>query len=367
MMKLNRLDRYLGGEFIKGFILALIGLLLVFLSVSINEALKIESKQPKYLLYMYLLTTIPQLIVTITPAAIMFSVCFVVAQFTMARELVAIFASGISFYRAVAVIFVFSFLLSAALIVFQNYVVVPSNRISLEYLENYRKNAKRKIDAIWQRSFRGRKAFYFVQYLDRESHRIMGGFHILFFDPETTPPRPVRMIEAKSAVLTGNREWRLQLVRETLFDETLNVAGVKLHLELPVILDEDLSFFTRPRRDPSELDLAGLLDEIQRLESAGFSATEYRVHFHATIAFPFMCFIVAIVGSIAGNMGSLRSGGPLIRALLLSTATIFFYIVSIRIGQNLGENHIVPPYVAGWAPTTVFALISVVLVIKHRR
>lgn len=366
-MKLNRLDRYLGGEFIKGFLLALLGLLLVFLSVSINEAMKIESKQPRYLLYMHLLTSVPQLVVTITPAAIMFSVCFVVAQFTMARELVAIFAAGISFYRAVAVIFGFAFMLSLVLIAFQNYVVVPSNRVSLDYMEQYRKNTKRKLDVVWQRSFRGKQAFYFVQYLDRENNRIMGGFHILFFKPDTTPLRPVRMIEAKNAISMGDRDWKLQLVREIFFDEKLNVKDVKLHVELPITLDEDLSFFTRPRRDPSELNLAELLDEIESRESAGFNATDYRVHFHATIAFPFMSFIVAVVGAIAGNMGSLRSGGPLIRALLLSTATIFFYITSIRIGQNLGENNILPPFVAGWAPTVLFAVISVVLVIKHRR
>ncbi len=366
-MKLNRIDRYLGGEFVKGFLLALFGLLLVVFSLSVNEAMKIESKQPKYFLYMHLLTTIPQLMVTVTPAAIMFSVCFVVAQFTMARELVAIFASGISFYRAVAVIFVFAFILSLFLIVFQNYVVVPSNRASLEWLEQYRKNTKRKLDVVWQRSYRGKRAFYFVQYLDREENRIMGGFHILYYRPGTVPLKPLRMIEAKEAIYTGDRSWTLKLARESFFDEDLNVREVKLHVELPVTLDEDLNFFTRPRRDPSELNLAELLEEIETREQAGFNATDYRVHFHATIAFPFMSFIVAIVGAIAGNMGSLRSGGPLIRALLLSTATIFFYIVTIRLGQSLGENNILPPFVAGWASTAVFAAVSVVLIIKHRR
>ena len=366
-MKLRILDRYLGGEFVKGFILALLGLLLVFLSVSINEALKIESKQPKQLLYMHLLMTVPQLVTTIAPAAIMFSVCFVIAQFTMARELVAIFASGVSFYRAVAVIFAFAFVLSLGFIAFQNYVVVPANRISLDYLEQYRKNTKRKLDAIWQQSFRGKQAFYFIQYLDQSSNRIMGGFHILYFDKDDSLLRPLHMIEAKNAVSTGDHSWNLQLVRESFFDSDLKLKDVKLHVELPVILDEDLNFFTRPRRDPSEMSLSELRDEIRIREASGYSATDYEVHYHATIAFPFMCFIVAVVGAIAGNMGSLRSGGPLIRALLLSTATIFFYIMTIRIGQNLGENQILPSFVAGWAATIVFAAIAVVLIIKHRR
>lgn len=366
-MYIRKLDRYFGGELVKGFLLALFAFIIIFLSVTLNDAMKIETKEPKQLLYLYLLTTIPSLIALSAPAAIMFSVCFTVAQFTSARELVAVFASGVSFYRAIAFILGFAFLVSILLVAFQEFVVVPSNQISTDYLTQYKKSSRKKLDVVWQRSFRGKQAFYFMQYLNAEKKEVLGGFHILFFKPNTNPLKPVRMIEAKTAKLVDNYDWQLQLVRETFFNDDLSIQDVKLHVELPVHLTDSIDFFLRPRRDPQEMTLKELNQEIKVLENDGFSATLYQVRFHSTIAFPFMCFIVAVVGSVAGNMGSLRSGGPLILSLLLSTATIFFYMLSIRIGQNLGENDIVSPFVAGWAATIIFGVIAIGLVIHHRR
>lgn len=362
---MRRLDRYFAGEFVRAFALALIGLVVVFLSMSILEAMRIESRQPKHLLYLHLAYGIPQTMVFVTPAAVMFSVCFTVAQFTMARELVATFASGISFYRSTAGIYVFALALSMGLIFFQNFAVIPANRASQEYLDRYKKNSKKKVDVVWQKSVRGKHAFYFMQFFDRETNEVKGGFHVLLLRPGSD--KPERMLEAKSARHVGGHQWNLSIVRETLFDEELNIVGVKPHMTYPLEVEEDISFFLNPMRNPAEMDIFELREEIRLREAAGLSAVPYQIHLHATLAFPFMCFIIAVVGAIAGNMGSLRSGGPLIRSLLLSTATIFFFQVSIQLGQNLGENGILPPWVAGWGATMVFAGVAAVLVRRHRR
>lgn len=359
------LDRYFAGEFVRAFALALAGLVVVFFSMAILEAMRIESRQPKSLLYLHLFFSLPQTAVFVTPAAVMFSVCFTVAQFTMARELVAAFASGISFYRATAGIYVFALALSITLILFQNFVVIPSNRTSQEYLDRYKKNTKKKLDVVWQKSVRGKHAFYFMQFFDREANEVKGGFHVILLREGTD--RPERTLEAKSARHLGGHAWELSLVRETIFDENLNVTAVKAHEQYSLEVEEDISFFLNPMRNPAELDLSELREEIRLREAAGLSAVPYQIQLHATLAFPFMCFIIGLVGAIAGNMGSLRSGGPLIRSLLLSTATIFFFQVSIQLGQNLGENGLIPPWIAGWGATFVFACVAAILVSRHRR
>lgn len=357
------IDRYIGKEFVFGFLLAVFGLTLMFMSMTVLETLGMESNQSKDYLYKYYLYMIPQTIVFVIPAAMMFSVCFIVAQFSNAREMVACFSAGISFYRVIMPILIFAMLVSLMIVPFQNYIVTPSNRAASENMNQYRKNTRTMENVVWQTNLKGKEGYYFVYFFDREKDRIIGGFHIM----EMNGKVPRRMLQARQAYYNEDGSWTLKLVKDVHFRDDLTVEKTDLKPEMNITLPEDKNFFANPMRDPNELSFGELIDEIEFRESNGFTAVPYRVQVHASLSFPFMCFIVALVGAIAGNMGSLRSGGPLIRALLLSTATIFFYQLAFRIGQNLGETGILPPFAAGWGPTGFFALAAVYLIHKNRK
>ncbi|MCB1167669.1 MAG: LptF/LptG family permease [Leptospiraceae bacterium] len=345
------LDRYIGLEFLKAFGLALLGLTVVFLAFKIIELQKIDSAEPKELLRLHYLYSIPQIAIFVTPAAMMFSVCFVVAQFTMARELVAVYSCGTSFYRAVLPIYVVATIVSVGSIVAQDQMVTPANRKAQDYLAQYKKNSRQSRDIVWQRNVRGKEGFYFIYFYDRTKKRIIGGFHYMQVNDSN---RPTRLIQALSADYNEDGSWTLKLVKDIHMDEKLHVTDTKLLPELTIRFPESLEFFSNPQTNPEELSLSELVKEIEFRKQYGFSTVQYEVHFHRSLSFPFMVLIVAVVGSVAGSMGSLRSGGPLIRSLLLSTATIFFYQIAFEIGENLGKAGIVSPAIAGWGPTAIF-------------
>ncbi|MCB1138902.1 MAG: LptF/LptG family permease, partial [Leptospiraceae bacterium] len=277
---------------------------------------------------------------------------------------VAIYSAGTSFYRAVLSIYVVAIMVSVGTIVFQDRVVTPSNRQAQDYLAQYKKNTSQVRDVVWQRNLRGKEGYYFLYFFDREKNRVVGGFHYMKVDDQN---RPVRMIQALSADYNEDGSWTLKVVKDIHLDKDMSVTKTDVRESLNVRFPEQLAFFSNPRINPAELSLTELLEEIDFREQYGFSTVPYRVHFHRSLSFPFMVLIVAVVGSVAGSMGSLRSGGPLIRSLLLSTATIFFYQLTFEIGENLGVAGVVPPAVAGWGPTGIFAAIGAWLIWKRGR
>jgi len=361
---IQTLDRYLGLEFLKAFLFSLFGLVMILTTFLMLENLRIETKQDKIHIYLYILYTIPQLTAHIIPAALMFSVCFTVAQFTVSREMVAIHSAGVSFYRAVLPILIAGPVVSVTLFLFQNFVVTPANIAAADEMEIVRKGVGAEKDVIWQRNLRGREGYYFIYYFNKPVNKIVGGFNYL----EMKGDKPSRMIQAKSAQYReGTRDWELKTVRIVEFQNTMEIESVEEHPELITSFPDDISFFFRPSLDPSELDIAGLLEEISRRETMGITAVPYRVQLHANIAFPLMCLIVVIVGAIGGNMGSLRSGGPLIRSLIISIFTMFVYQLIFRLGQSFGTSGLVPPSFAAWGPTGLFVGIAGVLVWKNRK
>ncbi|GIX42230.1 MAG: permease [Leptospiraceae bacterium] len=371
MLYIKILDRYITIQFIKSFLFSLIGLIFVFLLINLLDAMKIETDQSKKLLYLSLLYSIPQISVFIIPAAIMFSVSFVVSQMTNDKEFIAIFSSGISFYRAISGILILSVFISFFILYIQDKIVVPFNKISQSYLNEYKKNVKKMKaprDVIFQMNLKGKDSYYFIQYYEPSKKEILGGFHIYKFIKKNNLEIPYLIIEAESAKYNQEtKKWFLKKIREIYFNENLEITKINFYLEKEYELVESIDFFENPSKNPTELSLEELRKEIDFRKKYSLDATPYEVHYHALLSFPFICIIISIIGAITGNMGGLRSGSPLIKSLLLSTLTIFLYQIIFRLGLSLGEGGVISPFIAGWGPLFLFTGIAIYLVIRHRR
>ncbi|MCB1309953.1 MAG: LptF/LptG family permease, partial [Leptospiraceae bacterium] len=351
------LDRYISAEFIKSFAFALLAFSSVLLFLYALEVFAIESRNEEASVYVYLLYSIPGIVTMVLPAALMFAVCFTVAQFTVSREMVAAFSAGRSFFRCVRPIIIFSLFIALGLFVLNDFVVTGSNRLANEekkLLEEGTSRARER-DAVFQSNLRGREGFYFVYYFDRSRQRILGGFHYL----EVQGQHPSRMYQAAAVQYQPEtQDWKLELVREVIFNPDISIKAIHVYPEKIMRFPEDVEFFSNPSRDPGELNVFELMREIEKREEMGFPSVDYRVQFHSNLSFPLMCIILTIVGSIGGNMGSLRSGGPLIRALLISIITMFVYYLTFSLVNGLGRNAIVPPALASWGPTGAFFAIA---------
>jgi len=371
MIYIKILDRYIFNQFIKSFLFSLIGLVFVFLLINMLDAMKIETNQSKKLMYLSLLYSIPQIVVFVMPASLMFSVSYVVSHMTNDREFIAIFSSGISFYRSILSILIISIFISFFILYLQDKIVVPYNKKSQEYLNEYKKNIKKMKspkDVIFQMNLKGKDSYYFIQYYEPSKKQILGGFHIYKYKTINHLEIPEILIEAESAQYDQvNNEWILKKIREIYFDEDLNITKIDFYLEKKYKLVESIDFFENPSKNPTELTLEELRKEIQFRKKYSLDSTTYEVHYYAFLSFPFICMIITIIGAITGNQGGLRSGSPFIRSILLSTITIFMYQIVFRLGLSLGEGGVVSPFIAGWGPLFLFIVITFYLILRHRR
>lgn len=359
------LDKYIGVSFLRSFGFSLLGLVFILMIMDIIDKTRIETDVPKYHLYLYFLYTIPRIVAWMIPVALILSVSFLVAQLSLAREMVAIYSAGISFYRAIATILFSSALLSVFLFFFTNFVVTPANALAAEKMSLIMEDNSVIRDVVWQKNFRGQRGYYFVYYLDLEKKRIIGGFNYLEMNDED---HPVRMYQASSAEYNTEKDlWILFNVNELKLTKDLLVEYMSSHEKLDIHLPEDLDFFAHPAREPSELNVFELMSEIRLRQNLGRTSVPYRVEFHMNFSFPVMTFIMGLVGAIAGASGNLRSSGPLIRSLLISIISYFVYYLTYRLGLSLGNNNVLPPAAAAWGPTALFALAALILVYRFRK
>ncbi len=363
--EISLMDRYIGSEIIKSFLTSLFGLVFMFMTFSVLDSLRIETDQPKERLWMYLLYLIPQNTALVMPAALMFSVSYTVAQLTVSRELIAIHSAGISFYRALVTVFITGAVLSGILFLFQNFLVTASNELAKEEYNRLTKNTGTVKDIVWQKNYRGSKGYYFIYYLDRDKDRVLGSFHYIELGEND---RPSYLVQGGSASYDRSRKiWTVNNAREAFFDADLKITEAGEHAVKEYSFPEDIDFFARIPRNPGELNVTELTSEIEHLESRGLSSVPYRVQWHASFAFPLMMIFITIVGAISGNSGNIRSGGPMIRSLLLSIGTIFVFQMVFRLGLSLGQNRVIWPFAAGWGPTFLFMAASFYMIWKFRK
>lgn len=306
------LDRYIGFDFFKSLVFSLFAFSFVFLLIEWNElsGLDVGADKQKFFIYT-LLFRVPQLSIMVLPASVMFGVCFTVAQLTVSRELVAIFSAGGSFYRAIAPILIICALVAIGNFIVEDFIVPHTNRLANKYEEKIRKGSRMR------------------------------------YQPE-------------------KGTWKMYLVSVLEFEDG-KISKIQNLAELEIQLPEKADFFEKVKADLSEMNSLQLQEEIDRRNALHYGVRDLLVELHTGFSFPAMVFILGLIGSIAGNMGSLRGGGPLVRALLISIISMLLYYSLFEVCKQIGTSGILAPIFAAWLPTLIFALVAVIFVFHHRR
>jgi lipopolysaccharide export system permease protein len=162
-----------------------------------------------------------------------------------------------------------------------------------------------------------------------------------------------RRIDARTAVLHPGY-WQLYDAREaTPGDQAKPYAT----LQIPSTLNPDTAFAKLAA--PASVPLWALPATIQRIESAGFSATSYRVQFQQLIATPLLFAAMSILGA-AFSLRLMRLGGL---AMLAASGValgfgVFFFD---KFCGALGKADVIPPFLAAWSPPLLALLAAFTL------
>ncbi|MCB1180258.1 MAG: LptF/LptG family permease [Leptospiraceae bacterium] len=355
------IHRYIFSEFFKTFIGSLIMLTGILLISVLMDNMKtfVASQQKPYHIALFLLYSIPKMLVVVASPSLMFSVCFVVGQFSVNKELVSIMAAGVSFYRSVSTLIFFGFFMWFFIIFFSEFIMRPSNKMAANEQAIILKGIGNKTDLVYQLHIRGAEGFYYVYWYDNEQKKIRGGFNYIKINNENMPEL---VISANSALYTeSTHSWKMEQVEEIIFDDKLSVKSFKTYPEKVYTLPENADYFAKPVKTADQMNFFELNEEIKIRKNKGMPYGELEVERQSIFANPMMCLIVVVIGAISGTFTK-RSAG--ISSLAITIGIVILYYVLFSAFRSLGENGGIPPFIAVWFTPTLFSLICAYMIKK---
>lgn len=345
------LDKYLFFDFFKTFFGTLIMLTAMIVIYKLTDVMKylVSSKVSASHVYLHVLYSMPAMVDQVVPPALMFSVCFVIGQFSVNKELVAMMVAGVSFLRIITPILAFGFLVWIFMTLFGQLIVIPSNRLAQIEYSYMVKGSNRLIDFVYQLHIKGKKGFYYVYWIDEKEQTVKGGFNYIEILEDG---RPTYTVSASKARYNKNpHSWLLMDGEEIRFNENLEVVSRKKFVEKQYDFPEDLSYFSKPARNPEEMNLWELHEEIESRISKGIPFRNVVVQQHQAFAMPLMSFVVVALGALAGAITK-RSAG--VASLGLTIAVVLLYYILNSTMKTLAENGALPIWVGLWITPGLF-------------
>ena len=301
----------------------------------------------------YYLNFIPYFAVLFSSLFTFVSVIYFTSRMAYRTEFIALISSGMSFNRilvpyffSATVIAIFSFVLS-------DYVIPDSNRIRLEFEENYyhsvpmrvtERNIHRQIEPgvyIYMESFStisdlGHR-FSMEKY---EDGKLVSKLMSDYVKWDST----IEKWTIRNYYIRDISEYTETVTKGTRIDTTLS-----LH---PSDFKRRLNFMETMRIR----ELSDYIDQLRMLGEASVKA--YQIEKNKRFAYPFSAFILTLIGV---SVSSRKVKGGIGMQLGIGLMVAFSYLLFMQFSSQFAIGGSLHPAVAVWMPNFVFAIIAVFL------
>lgn len=303
------------------------------------------------ILYLYL----PKTITFALPLAILFATCYMLCILSGHNELVAMFASGISYIRAMLPLIIFSLLLSVGYFFFEDRVVVPCYK-KYSDLKNSSLNIEQELNNsnVVIRSRDGTIIYKTELYEDstKRLHNVL----ILVRNEDKTLNC---IIKANSANWDeDSSKWILNNSTCYNFDENGDLRNVYIPSEIEQMLDEKPDTFKNNKVDVETVTIKEAKVYIDYLRRTGLPSGEALSVYYKKFSFPYVIFIVTLLA--IGLSGRSRRNVIIISMILSTGASVLFYVLQM-VTMLLAKFGFVTPVAGAWFPVIVFFIISMIL------
>lgn len=348
MPPFSTFDRYLIGEFMRYFLLALTGFVGFVVLFDAFEKIDtfIDYRATADQVLRYYLNSIPYKAVLVTPVALLLACFLSLGYMTRYQEITIMKSAGVSLYRLVLPVYAIGLLTAAMTFAVTDFVMPGAQTRAREiYYEEIRGRTLHNLGSRMNVSYIGRdNRLYLIRRYDvpRET---MVGLVIQEFDGD----RLVRRIDAEKAEYRDGR-WIVEDGVDRSFPgegrETVNTFA-SLDLDLPETPED----FAKTEIRPEQMSYPDLARYVDRVRQSGSRAESFETDLHLRLAFPIANFVILLIGSsLAVQM---RRGGVAL-GFGFSLAIAFAYWSMIRAGQVLGHNGTLPPFLAAWLGNLIF-------------
>ncbi len=336
------LPRYLRRFFIGILLFCILSIVLIFMVVDLVENLDqfIDGNVPKKVIVSYYLYYIPYVFILSLPVAMLMATVFSIGNFARHNEMVALKSLGYSLYQVMRTLLGIGIFMSVFSFVFAEGFVAYTNQ---------------KKEGIRRQYLEGGEGTTFTQFKNLEVQEPPDKVVTIgYYNGERKMARQVKietfrdhqLIERLDApVMQWNGEvWIIDEGYQRIFKDGEEEA---LPINQPLELDFEFSpkELLQAQVKPDEMGYRELYEFIQRIERLGGETDRWMTDLHMRIAFPLSCFIIVLFSI---PMAYNRRKKSLAIGFGLSLIVCFFYFGLIKIGESLGHNGTLHPFLAAW-------------------
>ncbi len=307
----------------------------------------------------YYLYYIPYIISLTLPISMLLSCLFSLGNMSQHNEIIAQKSAGISMYRIFTPLFLLSFGISIGAGFFNEMLVPWANQ---ERLDLYRYEIKKNPQN------RGTKRNN-INIQDTADRKIS----IAFFDGNINEAKNVSIqyfdgrklihrIDAKK-MIWKDQTWLLRDVVQRAFKDSLVTVEKMSELRLPNINFKPENLLEL-QKNPEEMSYLELKSFVEEMTQIGAEVRKWIVELYVKISYPFANFIIILFGApIAAQKR--RSGTAM--GIGISLLVCFIYFLFIRMGQVMGHQGTLEPWLGAWLGNIIFGIAGLYTLLMSRK
>jgi lipopolysaccharide export system permease protein len=354
MRMVRALDRYVFTEFWKIFVTTALGFPILVNIIDLTDNLDKYLGQNLSagriaLSYLYWL---PDSMFMVLPAAVLFATVFAIGALTRHSEITAAKASGISFYRFIAPIFVgavFATIMGLGL----GELAPLTNKKRLDILQ------ASKVNLTSDR-------YNFAYAADHGRVYKIGALHLSASSIESMvierkgngPDYPSYVVSANGGQYRPGKGWLLKKgAMHLLTDSTQNIT-----FSFDSLVDRQFTEapkqLTLTQKAPTDMGFRELGRFITSMERSGAEVNELRVERMLKLAIPVTCIVILLFGA---PLATSNQRGGAAYGIGLSLATTIIFLMLIQLTKGIGGKGMIPADLAAWLPSIIFGVVGVIL------
>lgn len=338
---------------------------LVFISIVIDVfdkmSLFVNNKTGLDVIARYYIFKVPGMLRYMVPVGVIFSGSAVFHAFSFNRELISIYNSGKSYWYVTKPILITGFIVGLFMFLNNEYIV-PEASTQAKKIEYSIK--QREYDTVGNRynfSHVGSDgALYNIRYYDAQN-KVFQGFLMERWDGTTL----MRRVEA--GIVRWNNGWFLEDYSDRVYEHGIEKKELSKYLESgPTRIDiiDSPSSFSRTTLTFDEMSARAIRAYVAERKKSGYDVQEYLVEMNMKISFPFISFLVALVGvGIILRWPRLKTGNILGISIGVSFVMWGVYATS----RSLGIVGVLSPFLSTFLPFILLLVIGVFMVYPYFR
>lgn len=361
-----KFSRYLIWNFLKMFLIVILGAILVFVVIDFVGNIKTWLARDMKDVGEYYFCYLPYMLYLITPVALFIAVLASVGNMARHLEMSAMQSSGQSPLKTLFPIFLLGILVSMGSYAMSELWLPDANHKRLEVMEtNAQKRKNPRVKEKQNFTFiDSEKASWFFRYYSGKNK--MGREVVLLLRDqgrlrERYDAKVVRWIEEDSVSY-----WMFERGFHRIFhkDGTVDVVPISREKMIDRVNTRPGDLINE-RQVADEMNSKMVRERIEVLKRSGEDTNAMETALHFKLSAHWMNFVVLLIGAALCHRFT-RSGG-LSQKFGIGLLLVFSYYILERIGLKMGENGALTPFLAAWISHFLYGGVASIMLYRSFR